>query len=406
MPIVMKYKILAVDDHRDTLDIIVMTLNTYGFEPVYTNYPLEALELAATELPDLALIDMNMPEMSGLELVRRLRATPKISNMPIIMFTAEDQPHQKKAGFAAGVDDYLIKPTPPDEMVARIEEMLDGLQPNAATAGQGTVIIPPSSTAPVTIPPSVPKPVETTPEKKEKQGKIAVLGARGGVGTTTVALNLSTILASSGRQTTLVDLDIKHGHVALYLNAQPTKSLTVLAESPKPSAQQITAQVVPYSKRLHLLLAQSNINGRLSSITPTQTNLVLDTLQHGQYVVADLGSGINDVTMPIIERADQIVLCLRPERIALISARHLLKSLQKHTKNDIRLVMIDVQGGIPKESTERFIGHPISTVIPYAPEIANAVNKGVPFTTMYPESSMTLLLRHFVKQMVRTIESN
>ena len=402
----MKYKILAVDDHPETLDIIVMTLKAYGYEPVYTNYPLEALELAATELPDLALVDMNMPEMSGLEVVRRLRAMPAISNLPIIMFTAEDQPHQKKAGFAAGVDDYLIKPTPPDEMAARIEEMLEGLQPNAEMMEQGTVVIPPSTAEPVVVPPSPPKPVAVAPEKKAKQGTIAVLGARGGVGTTTIALNLSAILSSSGRQTTLIDLDMKHGHVALYLNAQPTKSVTVLAKEDQPSAQQIAAQVVPYSKRFHLLLAQSNINGRLPSITSDQTNLIFDTLQHGQYLIADLGSGINDVTMPVIERADQIVLCLRPERIALISARHLLKSLPEHTKSNIRLVMTEVQGGIPKEATERFIGHPISTVIPYAPESANAVNKGVPFTTMYPESSVTLLLRHFAKQVVRTVESN
>lgn len=402
----MKYKILAVDDHPETLDIIVMTLKAYGYEPVYTNYPLEALELAATELPDLALVDMNMPEMSGLEVVRRLRAMPAISNLPIIMFTAEDQPHQKKAGFAAGVDDYLIKPTPPDEMAARIEEMLEGLQPNAEMMEQGTVVIPPSTADPVVVPPPPPKPVAVAPEKKAKQGTIAVLGARGGVGTTTIALNLSAILSSSGRQTTLIDLDMKHGHVALYLNAQPTKSVTVLAKEDQPSAQQIAAQVVPYSKRFHLLLAQSNINGRLPSITSDQTNLIFDTLQHGQYLIADLGSGINDVTMPVIERADQIVLCLRPERIALISARHLLKSLPEHTKSNIRLVMTEVQGGIPKEATERFIGHPISTVIPYAPESANAVNKGVPFTTMYPESSVTLLLRHFAKQVVRTVESN
>lgn len=402
----MKYKILAVDDHPETLDIIVMTLKSYGYDPVYTNYPLEALNLAATELPDLALIDMNMPEMGGLEVVRRLRAMPAISNLPIIMFTAEDQPHQKKAGFAAGVDDYLIKPTPPDEMVARIEEMLDGLQPNAEMMEQGTVIIPPSTADPIVVPPSPPKAVAVAPEKKAKQGTIAVLGARGGVGTTTIALNLSAILSSSGRQTTLIDLDMKHGHVALYLNAHPTKSVTALAKETQPSAQRIAAQVVPYRKRLHLLLAQSNINGRLPSITPAQTNLIFDTLQHGQYLVADLGSGINDVTMPVIKRADQIVLCLRPERIALISARHLLKSLPEHTKGNIRLVMTDVQGGIPKEATERFIGHPISTVIPYAPEIANAVNKGVPFTTMYPESSVTLLLRHFAKKMVKTVEIN
>jgi len=403
----MKYKILAVDDHHETLDIIVMTLRAYGYEPVYTNYPLEALELAASELPDLALVDMNMPEMSGLEVVRRLRTMPTISNMPIIMFTAEDQPHQKKAGFAAGVDDYLIKPTPPDEMVARIEEMLDGLQPNAEKpATQGTVMIPPSTPDPVFITPSPPKPVATIPAKKAKQGTIAVLVARGGVGTTTVSLNMSAILASSGRQTTLIDFDIKHGHVALYLNTQPAKSVTMLAGNAEPSPSQITAQLVPYSKRLHLLLAESNINGRLPTITPAQTNLILDTLQPEQYVIADLGSDINDVTLPIIERADRIVLCIRPERIALISTRHLLKSLQEHTQNEIQLIMIDIQGGIPKEATERFIGYPIATVIPYAPEVANAVNKGVPFATMYPESSMTLLLRHFVKQMVITMESN
>lgn len=399
----MKYKILAVDDHHETLDIIVMTLKAYGYEPIYTNYPLEALELAAAELPDLALIDMNMPEMDGLEVVRRLRAMPTISNMPIIMFTAEDQPHQKKAGFAAGVDDYLIKPTPADEMVARIEEMLEGLQPNASTLEKGTVTIPPFIAEPVIVPPPPSKLVVAAPEKKSKSGMIAVLGARGGVGTTTIALNLSVILSNSGRETILVDLDMKHGHVALYLNAQLTKSVTRLAENAEPSAEQITGQVVPYKKRLDLLLAQSNINGRLPTITPKQINLILDTLQPNQYIIADLGSGINEATLPVIQRADQIVLCLRPERIALISARHLLKSLQEYAKGDIRLVMTEVEGGIPKEASERFIGHPISTTIPYTPEIANAVNKGVPFTTMYPESSVTLLLRHFVKQLVRAM---
>ncbi len=391
----MKYKVLAVDDHYETLDIIVMTLQSYGYEAVYSNSPLEALELASTELPDLALVDMNMPEMSGLDVVRRLRSMPTISNIPIIMFTAEDQPNQKKAGFAAGVDDYLIKPTPPEEMVARIEDMLDGLQPHAAAQDKKTTVM--SS--------AVVEAVVSTHEKQPEQGMIAVLGARGGVGTTTIALNLAAILSGSGRQTTLVDLDIKHGHVALYLNTQPTKSVTVLAGKEKPSAQQIVAQVVTYGKRLRLLLAQSNINGRLPTITPATTNLILDTLHKNQYIVADLGSGINDVTMPAIERADQIVLCLRPERIALIATRHLLKSLGEHTQSDIRLVMVEVEGGIPKEAAERFVGRPISTIIPYAKEMANAVNKGMPFVSLYPKTPITLMFRQLVKKLVRAMVS-
>ena len=391
----MKYKILAVDDHHETLDIIVMTLQSYGYEVVYSNSPLEALELANTELPDLALVDMNMPEISGLDVVRQLRAMPDISDIPIIMFTAEDQPDQKKAGFAAGVDDYLIKPSPPDEMVTRIEEMLDGLQPHAVDQNKRTVVMSPTAV----------EAVVETPEKQPEQGVIAVLGARGGVGTTTVALNLATILSNSGRQTTLVDLDIKHGHVALYLNTQPTKSVTVLAEKEQPSVQQIVAQVVTHGKRLRLLLAQSNINGRLPTITAATTTLILDTLHQNQYIIADLGSGINDVTLPAIERADQIVLCLRPERIALISTRHLLKSLQEHTQNDIHLVITEVDGGIPIEAAERFVGRPISTVIPYAKEMANAVNKGMPFVSLYPKAPITLLFRKFVKKLVRAMVS-
>jgi len=387
----MKFKVLVVDDHYETLDVIVITLNAYGYEAVYSNSPIEALELASTELPDLALVDMNMPEMSGLEVVRRLRAMPTVSDIPIMMFTAENQPEQKKAGFAAGVDDYLIKPSPPDEMIARIEGMLEGLQPHAAAQNKRTTVM--SSG------------VANNHEKQPEQGLIAVLGARGGVGTTTVALNLATILSNSGRQTTLIDLDMRHGHIALYLNTQPTKSVTVLAEKEQPSAQLVMAQVVTCGKRLRLLLAQSNINGRLPTITPVQTNLILDTLQENQYIIADLGDGINDVTLPVIERADQIVLCLRPERIALIAARHLLKSLQEHTQSDIRLLMTEIEGGIPREAAERFIGRPISMVIPYAKETANAVNKGAPFVSMYPEASVTLLFRQLAKKLVQAMMS-
>ena len=392
----MKYKVLAVDDHHETLDIIVMTLQSYGYEAVYSNSPVEALELASTELPDLALVDVNMPVMSGLEVVRRLRTMPIISEIPIIMFTAEDHPDQKKAGFAAGVDDYLVKPIPPDEMIARIEEMLEGVQPHAAMPDQGTMVMP--STEEVT-PVAEPQPHEKQPE----QGVLAVLGVRGGVGTTTVALNLAAILSGSGRQTTLLDLDIKQGHVALYLNTQPTKSMTVLAEKENLSAQHIVSQVMAYGKRLRLLLAESNINGRLQTITPAQTNLILDTLHQNQYIVADLGNGINEATIPVIERADQIILCLRSERIALISARHLLKSLKEHTQNDIRLVLLDVDGGLPKDVVERYVGQPISAVIPYVKTMGDAVNKGVPFVFLYPKAPETVLFRQFVGKLVQAV---
>ncbi|MEJ2748165.1 MAG: response regulator [Anaerolineae bacterium] len=120
----MTYKILAVDDHPETLDIVVITLKQYGYDVVSTTLPREALKLAEAEKPDLVLLDVNMPEISGLEVCRRLRANPDLATVPIIMFTAEDEPYQKLAGFDAGADDYLTKPTDPEEMIARIEGIL------------------------------------------------------------------------------------------------------------------------------------------------------------------------------------------------------------------------------------------------------------------------------------------
>lgn len=120
----MAYKILAIDDHPETLDIIVTTLRSNGYKVVGSQSPLKGLSLAEKMQPDLVLVDMNMPEIDGKEVCRRLRAHPQLSTVPIIMFTAEAEAYQKVEGFDAGADDYLTKPTEPEEMIARIEAML------------------------------------------------------------------------------------------------------------------------------------------------------------------------------------------------------------------------------------------------------------------------------------------
>ncbi len=386
----MNHKILIVDDHHETLDIIVMTIQSYGYETIFTHSPLKALKMATSERPDLALVDMNMPEMSGLEVVRRLRSDPAVSEIPIIMFTAEDHPDQKKAGFAAGVDDYLIKPVPPDEMVARIEEMLEGLEPHAASENKRTVIMQPSP---------------TDEEKRAEQGIIGIVGTRGGAGATVLALNLATILASSGRPTTLVDMDMQQGHVALYLNKRPKKSLNNLVENKKLQARDIIAQVISPSKNLQLLLAHSNIDGTLPMMDEAQVSLILDTLHQDQYLICDIGRGVTAVTQPVIERADHIILCLRAERISLTVARHLIQSLKEQMAPNARLhlFLLDRTGGIPKQAAERFIKQPITAVIPYEKNMANAVNKGMSFATMYPKAPASQLLRKFAKRLVKAL---
>ena len=103
-------KICAVDDSRMILNIYKATLHELGFEPVLFEFPAGALEWLAKEKPALVLTDLNMPEISGIELTRRIRTTYTAEQLPVIMVTTQSDVQDHEAAAAAGVDSILIKP--------------------------------------------------------------------------------------------------------------------------------------------------------------------------------------------------------------------------------------------------------------------------------------------------------
>src|SRR4030042_4271034 len=109
----MPEKILVVDDDVDTLRLVGLMLERQGYEIVAANSGQQALALVLTERPDLILLDLMMPDIDGVEVCRRLRASPETKDILIIMFTAKSQTDDKVEGFDAGADDYLTKPTQP-----------------------------------------------------------------------------------------------------------------------------------------------------------------------------------------------------------------------------------------------------------------------------------------------------
>lgn len=386
----MTHKILAVEDHPETLDIVVLTLEQYGYTVVSTVLPKEALKLAEAEKPDLILLDVNMPEMSGLEVCRRLRANPELEAVPIIMFTAEDEPYQKLAGFDAGADDYLTKPTDPDEMIARIEGILGVMDEEMVEADD------------VESSPSIESLVEKTvviPEKKSEKVAasikgmvVAVMGARSGVGATLTAINLAATIARQERDTTLVDLDMVQGHIALYLNQRVKGGVDTLADLPQDIISAwLPQQLVPVGKYLQLLLAHPNQDGRFSHLSPYQTKAIVDTLtKAGQTVVLDIGHALTETTRQVLELADQIVVVLSPERVSLAAARHLLHILPEVISpgGKLHAVVFDVNGrmNLPQKAVETYLEHPIQIIIPInRKELTQTVNKGSILVGAYPD---------------------
>jgi DNA-binding response OmpR family regulator len=113
--------VMAVDDEPGILRLIKLELSTQGFRVVTASGGEEALRVSEEHRPDIALLDIVMPEMTGLELMRRLRDR---SPLPIILLTAKGSEADKVRGLELGADDYLAKPFSPDELSARVRAVL------------------------------------------------------------------------------------------------------------------------------------------------------------------------------------------------------------------------------------------------------------------------------------------
>ena len=119
-----KKKILVVDDHEDNVEVLRARLESRGYEVEGAMNGQEALDTVSRWYPDLVLLDVMMPDMDGLEVVRRLKANPALPFIPVIMQTALDSTERIVAGLEAGADDYVTKPINFAELEARVRSLL------------------------------------------------------------------------------------------------------------------------------------------------------------------------------------------------------------------------------------------------------------------------------------------
>jgi class 3 adenylate cyclase len=117
-------RILIVDDAPDNVDILQMRLESQGYEVATAEDGIEALEKVRELLPDLVLLDVMMPKMDGIEVVKRLKSDPSLPFIPVILVTAKADAKDVIAGLESGGDDYLTKPVDHAALSARVRSML------------------------------------------------------------------------------------------------------------------------------------------------------------------------------------------------------------------------------------------------------------------------------------------
>jgi DNA-binding response OmpR family regulator len=116
--------VLVVDDDPDLRDLVRIKLQTAGYEVVTANDGRDALAAVERRLPDLIVLDVAMPRVSGVEVCRQLRGTQRTESVPIIMLTARTQVTDEVEGLRAGADLYLAKPFSPRTLLSKVETLL------------------------------------------------------------------------------------------------------------------------------------------------------------------------------------------------------------------------------------------------------------------------------------------
>ncbi len=117
-------KILVAEDERDIRDLIWFTLRFAGFEVLLAGNGIEAIEKAPLEQPDLIILDVRMPKMTGYEACRQLKENPATSAIPIVFLSAKGQEDEIQQGLASGALEYIVKPFAPDELADQVRDIL------------------------------------------------------------------------------------------------------------------------------------------------------------------------------------------------------------------------------------------------------------------------------------------
>ncbi len=120
----MKKRILLVEDDSWTIDVMQAELKFLGYEVIVAENGLKAVEIAASELPDLIVMDIRLPKMDGLQATSLIRADPKTKNIPILAATVNTLPGDREKCLEAGCDGYIAKPFTHRELGAAIKKLL------------------------------------------------------------------------------------------------------------------------------------------------------------------------------------------------------------------------------------------------------------------------------------------
>jgi pilus assembly protein CpaE len=363
-------RILFVDDEEQIRKLLSTWLARHGYEVTVANDGWEALKAIRTKAPDLLITDVNMPNMNGLELTRRLRSDHRTARIPVIMLSARKRADDVLTGYAEGADEYIPKPVEMAVLAAKVEVLIRRF---AATRG-GAVA-------------------------KRGGNVVLFVHGKGGVGCTTLAVNAAVALAATTiYRVSLLDLNLEFGNAPMLMNLTSARTLADLAEDAHEQLDETTFATYLEQDRTGVrVLAGSDVPERAELVTVPAVQLAIDHLQkQSDYVVIDAPASFSQQVLAALDVADAAVIVTAAHLPSLKATKQALEVLEKlsyPTERTVLVVNRTSSAGVEMDHVARFFNRKPDIVVPYTEACDDAADRGRPLTVLHPDSAASKAIR-------------
>lgn len=365
-------KIFVIDDDQQLLHMVGLMLERGGHSITLINKPEEGLEKLRADKPDMLVVDVMMPNMSGHDLTRQIRAIKELENLPILVLTARSQDIDRDTALRSGADGYLSKPVTSQELIEQVDKLLT--QKAAPKTGKSPI-----------------------------QGMIlALFGLRGGVGKTTLAANLAVALRkASGQEVCLVDFSPSVSQTIYHLNLKPQSNWGELMLDDSLTWPTLKEKLALHPTGLRVLTAPKL---PLSPDEPSTelTQKILELLRENMvFIVVDLPACFNPAVWTVLETADVGLHVITPDvvsvRTAVQTERVLSNAGLKIKQKSFILNQVTEKAQLPEAAVERGINGRIPFKIAYDPLQYKAMVQSTPLVSTSAQSPLTTIINRMAE---------
>jgi pilus assembly protein CpaE len=372
--------VLIIDGDAASRNYLSAMLTKEGFQVLAAALGREGLISAWKDQPSVIIFDPVLPDLTGLELVTRLRQDRRTSDVMCLALASREDAQEMSALLAAGCNEYMLKSV---NAMPRLFQFL----PRAS-------------------------------EKKHaqlKKGKlISFLSAKGGMGTSSLCANIAMCAASANEEmrVAVLDLVLPIGSIANIVGSDDHMNLiSTASQSPEITDSVFFTENLPAVPGWHFhLLAGSQDPPSTNQLVSDRVAGILSALLGSyDYLFVDLGRSLSRISLPIIQHSNVLALILGTDLATCAITKTVCEFLQSLGVDSSRIYAIQNRSigleGLSRPEVEKLIGVPVQHTIPYLIDnLTVANNRHEPFLTMFPNDATAMVLQQIASQMIEMSE--